>query len=776
MVYSVGSYSSLTNSSAVFGLASGLDTQSLIEAMTTSTRSKIAVQLQNKQLALWKQNDYRTISSALTEFQNKYLGNNTSSGSMLNSKYFEVSNITNTSDYVKISGDTDVASKMVIRDISQLATKTNFTASVSADTTVTTGEIQESWDLNYLHGAKFSLNYAAIDYSLTMDSDFVFSDTATTDALKLDEVLSELNTQISANSELSGKLEFSKVDDGNGGYTVALTDLSGNNETIAIKDGGSSILLNGLGMSADQTSSSGILSGASSAEVSAMYETKTLSGVLSGTTLTLDLNGDGATIAFNADQTDQYDTASELATYLQQAIDKAYGSNAVSVSLDGNNQLVFETAESSSVFKISAASTSTVLGADGALHVKAGESNRLELSKTISDIASEFSTPLTTNANGNYELSVNGTTFEFKPDALFGDIMSRINNSSAGVKISYITTTNSFAVSAKNYGSAGSVDITDSNGSNLATALFGTGYTVSEAQDAKIEVSFDGGSNYQWVTRSSNSFTLDGVSIQLLGKADGATQENISFSVSTDSDILYNKISSFIEDYNSIITLISGKLTETQANDEQYLPLTEEQKKDMSDDEIKNWETEAKKGLLKNDQYLASILTDLRTSMNTVVTGLNTTLSGIGIATAAYDWESNGKLEIDEDTLKAAITNDPESIKNLFLQKSNDDKDTDSMGLSYRMQKVLNKYVQTLGTDGILVSLAGVDNDNSDENNTYSDRIDSINDALDDLKEKLQTEEARYVKKFSALETYISNMNSQSSYLSSMLGTSSSSS
>ena len=92
------------------------------------------------------------------------------------------------------------------------------------------------------------------------------------------------------------------------------------------------------------------------------------------------------------------------------------------------------------------------------------------------------------------------------------------------------------------------------------------------------------------------------------------------------------------------------------------------------------------------------------------------------------------------------------------------------------MQKVLNKYVQTLGTDGILVSLAGVDNDNSDENNTYSDRIDSINDALDDLKEKLQTEEARYVKKFSALETYISNMNSQSSYLSSMLGTSSSSS
>ncbi|MFA0815056.1 MAG: flagellar filament capping protein FliD [Anaerofustis sp.] len=776
MVYSVGSYSSLTNSKAVFGLASGLDTESLIKSMTTGTRSKIAVQLQNKQLALWKQNDYRTISSAMIEFQKKYLGSSSSSDSILSSKYFDVSTINNTSNYVKISGDSDVAQNLVIRDITQLATKTGFTASVASDTTVTTGAIQDSWDLNYLQGAKFSLNYGGTDYSLAMSSDFSFSDTSTTDGQKLDDVITELNAQISSDSALNGKVQFSKVDDGNGGYTVALTDLSGNNETITVNDDGSSILLGGLGITAGQTSSTGALTGESSANVSAMYEEKTLSGVLSGTTLTLSLNGESKTITFDADQTDQYNTAAKLADYLQSALDDAYGDGKISATLNSDNKLVFQPADASSIFKVVSASTSTVLGTGGALHVKAGETNRLELTKTLADISSEFTTPLTTNSDGKYEISVNGTAFTFESTALFGDVMSRINNSTAGVKISYISTTNTFSVSAKDYGSSGAVDIKDSNGSNLSTALFGTDYTINQAQDAKLEVSFDGGSSYQAITRSSNSFTLDGVTLQLLGKADGDTQENISFSVSTDADSFYKKISDFVTDYNSMITLITNKLTETQSTDEQYLPLTDEQKEDMSDDEITNWETEAKKGLLKNDSYLQNIITDLRSSMNTVVKGLDTTLSSIGISTKAYDWESNGTLEINEDTLKAAISEDPEAIKNLFLQQPTDDKDTTTMGLSYRLKNIFTKYVNTLGTDGILVNLAGVENDNSDDNNTYSDKIDEINDNLSDLQDQLETEESRYVSKFTSLETYISTMNSQSSYLSSLLGTSSSSS
>lgn len=773
MVYSVNSYSTLSKSKAAFGLASGLNTEELITQMTSVTRSKIATQLQKKQLTLWKQNAYREISSKMTALNKKYFSS-TDTNSIINSNFYNVSTINNDSSYIKISGDSTIAQNMVIRDIDSLASKTSFTSSVSSDITITTGEIEAEWQLNYLPGAEFSVNYGGADYKLTISEDFSFPPTDDTDEKKLDAVLNELNTQITADSGLSGKLSFSKISDGNGGYIVQLTDLSGNNEEIKINTDGSAILTNGLGMTAGQTSLAGVLSGTSPAAVSDFYENKILSDVLSGATVTVNLNGVSKNIVFDADEKTQYQDADSLKTYLQSALDDLYGTDMVAVNLDINNGLIFTANDNTSIFTINSASKSTILGENGALHVKAGESNRLEMTKTLQNVSSELTTPFTANAGGKYEMTVNGTKFEFAADTMLGDVISTINNSGAGVKISYISTTNAFTVSASDYGTGGAVDLADSGGSNLATALFGSGYTITQGQDAKIEISFDGGSNYQWVTRNSNSFTLDGVSIQLLGKADGAEQENISFSVSTDADALYKKLSDFISDYNDIINLITSKITEKQSTDETYLPLTDEQKKEMTDDEIKNWETEAKKGLLRNDKYLNDILTDMRSAMTSVVTGVDTTLSKIGIGNASYSWQENGILHIDENSLKAAITSDANAIKNLFLQQPVDEDDTEATGLAFRLQSVFKKNINTLGTDGILIALAGAQNDNSDSFNTLTDQVKNIDKVLDKLKDQLGTEESRYIKQFSALESYISQMNSQSSWLTSMLNPSNS--
>jgi flagellar hook-associated protein 2 len=230
---------------------------------------------------------------------------------------------------------------------------------------------------------------------------------------------------------------------------------------------------------------------------------------------------------------------------------------------------------------------------------------------------------------------------------------------------------------------------------------------------------------------------LDGVSVQLMGKAADAGQENIRFSVSADAQAMYQKLSDFVDDYNEIIDLITSKITEKQSTDEAYLPLTQEQKDEMTDDEIENWESEAKKGLLRNDRYLNNILSDMRSAMSSVVEGANTTLSKIGISDASYSWEENGKLYIDEDALKKAINSDAASIKALFLQQpaSGADDAFDATGLAYRLQSVFKKNVNTLGTDGILIALAGAQNDNSDTDNTLSDNIADINGRLADLKE-----------------------------------------
>ena len=68
-VSSVGGSSSIYGQRNVLsGLASGMDTESMIENMTQGTRLKIAQQKQKKQLLEWKQTAYQGISSQLIEF------------------------------------------------------------------------------------------------------------------------------------------------------------------------------------------------------------------------------------------------------------------------------------------------------------------------------------------------------------------------------------------------------------------------------------------------------------------------------------------------------------------------------------------------------------------------------------------------------------------------------------------------------------------------------------------------------------------------------------
>jgi flagellar hook-associated protein 2 len=104
--------------------------------------------------------------------------------------------------------------------------------------------------------------------------------------------------------------------------------------------------------------------------------------------------------------------------------------------------------------------------------------------------------------------------------------------------------------------------------------------------------------------------------------------------------------------------LINGKLSEERYR--KFPPLTEEQKKDMSENDIKLWEEKAKSGLLRSDPLLDRIVRDLRYAVSSSVAGLPkemNSLSAIGITTG--DWREKGKLHINEDKLRDAIAKDP---------------------------------------------------------------------------------------------------------------------
>ncbi|MDD3571045.1 MAG: flagellar cap protein FliD N-terminal domain-containing protein, partial [Lachnospiraceae bacterium] len=111
---SLSSLSSTSSTSAtsyvsggITGLASGLNTDELIDAMTTSTRSKIAKNKQKITSLGWKQTAYQSISSQLVSFASKYTSfastTNLTSSSFY-SKYISKVSSGENSNKVSVSG------------------------------------------------------------------------------------------------------------------------------------------------------------------------------------------------------------------------------------------------------------------------------------------------------------------------------------------------------------------------------------------------------------------------------------------------------------------------------------------------------------------------------------------------------------------------------------------------------------------------------------------------------------------------------------------------
>ncbi len=97
----------------------------------------------------------------------------------------------------------------------------------------------------------------------------------------------------------------------------------------------------------------------------------------------------------------------------------------------------------------------------------------------------------------------------------------------------------------------------------------------------------------------------------------------------TDISGLKDTIVGFVNDYNKVMESINEKLWETR--DKNYMPLTDEQKKEMSDTEIEAWEKKAQTGLLKNDSDLRRIQSAMKSAMSSMMSSTGLTLESIGI-------------------------------------------------------------------------------------------------------------------------------------------------
>lgn len=322
-------------------------------------------------------------------------------------------------------------------------------------------------------------------------------------------------------------------------------------------------------------------------------------------------------------------------------------------------------------------------------------------------------------------------------------------------------------------GSSQAIEIKDPTGNNLTNALFGvssyatTAATNTAALDAgqgqNALIKIDG----QWIPSTSNTFTYNGVDFEVNQKS----STPVDITVSTDPDDVVEKLKNFMEEYNTMVQAIQTLLKESPVAG--YEPLTDEQRAEMTEDQIKQWEEEAKKGLLRSDPTVSRIMTQMRTALYTSVSAAGLALYDIGITTetfaAASSYTFSGKLEMTEEgekRLRSALEQNPDAVRTLF---------TDSQeGLATQLNKIINGAVLISSTNpGSLVSLAGSDVLTGDNTSSISRKIETIDKQIANLKLRLENEYDRYWRQFTALETAISRMDTQSSYISSMFGTSS---
>lgn len=373
-------------------------------------------------------------------------------------------------------------------------------------------------------------------------------------------------------------------------------------------------------------------------------------------------------------------------------------------------------------------------------------------STTLAKLAGATEPFTGTDLNKEYKLSFkginSGNSITFKGSDSIDNIISQLD--AVGVTAAFDLSKGKFSFKSE---SGGPIELGTGVGENTLLDIFNGVQTYSSGLNSQVTI------NGTKIEKDSNNFTINGVSLTLLETS--AADKTTTINTQTESSTAIETIKGFIEDYNSMIELLNKKTSEVKYRD--FAPLTEEQKKDMKEADIKTWTEKAQSGLLKNDDILRSTVS----SMRMLITGKLGDLSSIGITTGQY--YENGKLYLDESKLKTAISENPQKIIDLLQGPTSDA----GSGLFDKLVKIsetaLERFSEKAGTDRFSASITG----SYKAENVIGRTLKGYNSRLDTMQKNLVTAENRYYKQFTAMETAMSKLQSQSSSLLSSLGLSS---
>lgn len=782
------------------GLASGIDRDALIEQMTARTTSKITSKKQAMTKLEWKRDAYRSISNKIIDLQDNYLSYSATK-SLKNSDFFAKNQVSVQGDpdytkYISATGNADTASRVSVLGVNRLATSaTLISGEKKTDSAITLGGISASDFKNKevktsnLSGMKLTFGtYSIIDKKFTEEATFTFPtsyekklDNGKTETVTIDYTASSDKIVEQLNEALDSQGFLGK--DGKSGIQFELKDgkLQIISQPESITDKGKSCViretssaLKSLGFNSDGVDIDNGISldefnkHTSSLEAAAITK-QPLLGYLKGKSISVSYGGQTKNIELIGDKEEitNFEKFEDFTNSLQNKLNKAFGSGNVIVGkgTDPNGSLTFTAKDNKQTLQISAGSKEL----QNALGITSTQSNKISTGSSLWENRAKLGLgKYATKEDLNDALknfTVNGAKIDnITADTTVDGLLTAINNNKdAGVTATYLGRENKFVLSSNEKGEGREISLGAED--DAANLIFGG--VSTDGTDGEMSILYNGVQTT--ITSSSNTFSIDGLDIRATNtfNTGSATAEGgVSFTASADTEKVTETVKKFIEAYNAMIDEVRTQATTKP--DSNYKPLTDDQKNEMNETSIKNWEDKAKEGIL----YNSSALKDLDNATQGIFSSMMINgvsyddLEKIGIS-FSDDYTAGGKIVFDEEKFKTAMNSDPEKVSDLF---------TGTHGIVNTIDSTLSTYATRYASRngnsyGVLIEEAGSEKLSLTlTNNSIYKELKDMQETITNLQSQLSTEQDRYISQFTQMERLINQMNSQSSYLSQLGG------
>lgn len=793
------------------GITSGFDTEAMVTQLLSSYQTRIDKQSQKITKLSWQQSAYQDITKKITEFKNTYFDVLKRDTYLMSPSTFNKfkADVTATSNAdaagLTVSTTSNSSSGSYKIKLNQAAkastaqgnsiTSGNFKLDLDKALSSASGEVKtnddgsETWTMNFaldvqVGGIRKTISFSA-DTLLGADGNVADKDAAKSSIIdSLNQKLQESfgysgkTSGATGATDANGKEWFLQVQLGSdgkaefqvgGNASVSVAENKGNfglaqpKEKVAISTGSVVTGVNAFQVEIGGKNVSVAFNGVSST----YYDSKGQTGNEAIFAEYKELKTAAYRKSYNlADNEIVSDEQLEKFTYSNEQAAKDKNAASIKEALKGvagytfNFDGTYVTAADSNGNSVDFSMTSVEGGTLGL--TKASASNKINSGSTLSNLGFK------PEADGTYKLNINGTEISLDKNSTISSMMSAVNKSAAGVTMTYSSLTNSFTLESKEFGGAGKVEVGDTSlGRSLGLVDDNGTVGASEGQNAIFEI------NGQEVYLNDNTYTLDGNTFTF---NDNMTiGETYTVNIKKDSTTVKDALKKFVESYNKLIDDVYGYIGKSPAKDDDgntYEPLTDAEKKEMSEDEITKWEEKAKQGVLYNDSTVSTVMSQMRSALYTSVTlddGSKFGIYNLGIKTSS-EWSEHGKLQIDENAFDKAFENNEDAIIKLFT-----DSDT---GMMKKLNSVIDGAVKSSGavnTRGTLVRKAGkADSSVTTDSTIYKEMV-KMQDRLKELQDRYDTKEEYWWKVFTNMETAMSDLNSQTSYISSYLGTGTSS-